>query len=112
MKYIKILIAITALLLPMAATLHAADAPVIGNLRVTQSPPEIIKLEEIAEKGTAAQLKTFLKKNRKFTKLELNSAYTKAMFNQNDRVRDVLIKAGADPRAGGFMEEDVDQSGN
>lgn len=112
MKSIKTLIVIAALLLPLPAALHAAEAPVIGNLRVTQSPPEVDKLGEIAEKGTAAQLKAFLKKNRKFTELELNGAYTRAMFNQNDGVREVLIKAGADPRAGGFMEEDVDQSGN
>lgn len=112
MKSIKTLVAIMALLLPLPAALYAAETPVIGNLRVTQSPPEVDKLEEIAEKGTAAQLRAFLKKNRRFTELELNGAYTRAMFNQNDGVREALIEAGADPGAGGFMEEDEDQSGN
>lgn len=108
---IKTLITIAALLFTIPATLCAGEAPVIGNLRVTQSPPEVVKLEEIAERGTAAQLRAFLKKNRKFTKIELNGAYTRAMFNQNDDVRSVLIKAGADARAGGFMGEDEEQSG-
>lgn len=112
MSYIKSLFVIAALLLPLPSTLYAAEAPVIGDLRATQASPDVSRLQEIAAKGTAAQLKAFLKKSRKFTKVELNGALASTMGNQNDGVREVLIKAGADPRAAGFMEEDVDQSGN
>lgn len=108
----RALIILAALLLPLPGALYAAEAPVIGKMRVTQSPPEVDKLEEIAENGTAQQLRAFLKKNRKFTVPELNAAYARAMVNQNDGVREVLVKAGADHRAGAFMEEDIDQSGN
>ena len=111
MKSIKTLILIAAFLFTLPVASSAADAPAIGNLRVSQAPAEVDKLCELAEKGTAAQLRSFLKKNRKFSEIELNDAYARSMTNQNDGVREVLIKAGADPKAGGFMEEDEEQSG-
>lgn len=102
-------IVVSALLLALPAALLAAEAPVIGNLRAEPQPPEIAKLEDIAENGTAAQLRAFLKKSRKFTEAELNGAYTRAIVNQNDGVREELIKAGADPKVGELLQEEAEQ---